>query len=178
MKFSTAATAAKRKAADALIIPCWKGGKLAVADKALAKAVEAPLKLGDFTGKASEVVVLYEGGERIFLVGLGEKKEFTAETLRRAYACVVGELPPNHDPFESDGVVGDFARKNFLFERKTAAYAPSGFHDLSKNKYKLRFIYFIMRTILRLVGPNRIYNFSRLLVYLSSYRQNRGLWKY
>ena len=103
--------------------------------------------------------------------------EYISPTLRRAYACVVKELPPNHDPFDSNGVVGNFARKNFLFERKIATYAPSGFRDLSKNKYKMRFIYFIMRMILRLVGPNRFYNFSRLLVYLSSYRQNHGLWK-
>ena len=38
MKFSTVATAAKRKAADALIIPCWKGGKLAVTDKEAPRA--------------------------------------------------------------------------------------------------------------------------------------------
>ena len=104
--------------------------------------------------------------------------EYISSILRRAYACVAEELPPNHDPFDSSGVVGDFARKNFLFGRGPAAYAPSGFQELAKNKYKMRFIYFAMRTILRVVGPNRFYNFSRLLVYLSSYRQNRGLWKY
>jgi hypothetical protein len=104
--------------------------------------------------------------------------EYISLTLRRAYACVSGELPPDHNPFDSNGVVGNFARKNFLFERNNAIYVSNSFRDLSKNKYKLRLIYFIMRVILRLVGPNRFYNFSRLLVYLSSYRQNRGLWKY
>ena len=104
--------------------------------------------------------------------------EYISPTLRRAYVCVSGEFPPNYNPFDSDGVVGNFARKNFLFERKTPAYKPASFRDLSENKRKLRYIYFMMRLILRLVGPNKFYNFSRLLVYLSSYRQNRGLWKY
>ena len=104
--------------------------------------------------------------------------EYISPTLRRAYACVSKEFPSNHDPFDSNGVVGHFARNNFLFEKKALVYKPAGFRDLSENKRKLRYIYFMMRMILRLVGPNRFYNFSRLLVYLSSYRQNRGLWKY
>jgi len=103
--------------------------------------------------------------------------EYISPALRRAYACISGELPKNHDPFDSKGVVGLFARKNFLFENEAKPYKTNGFGDLSENKTKLDVIYFVMRLILRLTGPNRFQNFSRLLVYLSSYRQNRGLWK-
>ena len=104
--------------------------------------------------------------------------EYISPTLRRAYACVLSELPPNHDPFDSRGVVGVFARGNFLFENDSTPYISDSYDDMPKHKYKFSAIYFIMRIILRLMGPNRFYNFSRLLVYLSSYRQNRGLWKF
>ncbi len=103
--------------------------------------------------------------------------EYVSPALRRAYACVSKELPAGHDPFDSNGVVGLFARKNFLFEKEPTPYKTSGFADISKHKSQLNIIYFVMRLILRLAGPNRFQNFSRLLVYLSSYRQNRGLWK-
>jgi len=103
--------------------------------------------------------------------------EYISPTLRRAYACVQAELPAGHDPFDSKGPVGNFARKNHLFESRPAAYAPGGFGDLPAHKGKFAAIYFMMRLILRVMGPNQFTNFSRLLVYLSSYRQNRGLWK-
>jgi hypothetical protein len=103
--------------------------------------------------------------------------EYISPTLRRAYACVLSELPPNHDPFDSKGVVGLFARRNYLFEKSSAPYVSNSFADMPKHKRKFTGIYFVMRMILRLIGPNKFYNLSRLLVYLSSYRQNRGLWK-
>lgn len=103
--------------------------------------------------------------------------EYISPVLRRAYSSVLPELPANHDPFDSNGVVAKFARKNYLFERKNDKYKVEGFASLSANRNKLNFIYFFMRSILRLVGPNRFFNLSRLMVYLSSYRQNRELWK-
>lgn len=104
--------------------------------------------------------------------------EYISPALRRAYACISRELPIKHDPFDSSGVVGLFAKKNYLFEKGATPYKPVGFAGISNNKLKFKLIYMVMRLILRLVGPNRFQNFSRLLVYLSSYRQNRGLWKY
>jgi hypothetical protein len=103
--------------------------------------------------------------------------EYISPTLRRAYACVLPRLPAGHDPFDSEGVVGDFARKNFLFEKKPGTYGAVGFRHMSQHRGKLRLIYMILRVILRVAGPNRFQNLSQLLVYLSSYRQNQGLWK-
>lgn len=103
--------------------------------------------------------------------------EYISPTLRRAYACVAEELPAGHDPFDSKGPVADFARKNFLFERRPQRYVPGGYGDMAAHKGKFAVIYFLMRLALRLLGPNQFANLSRLLVYLSSYRQNRGLWK-
>jgi len=105
--------------------------------------------------------------------------EYISPTLRRAYACILNELNDNHDPFDSQGVVGDFARKNYLFETKTKVEPKKtkSFQDIGVHKTKLKFIYFLMRMVLRVIGPNRFYDLSRLMVFLSSYRQNRGLWK-
>ena len=104
--------------------------------------------------------------------------QYISPALRRAYACILEELPRDHDPFDSIGAVGLFAKNNYLFEKTASPYKSSGFSDISNNKFQLNIIYFLMRILLRLVGPNKFHNFSRLLVYLSSYRQNRGLWKY
>ena len=103
--------------------------------------------------------------------------EYISPTLRRAYACVLPELPPDHDPFDSQGPVGRFARKNGLFERSQHSYSSLGFRHMPEHQGKLRLVYVLMRFVLRFLGPNRFQNLSRLLVFLSSYRQTRGLWK-
>lgn len=101
---------------------------------------------------------------------------YISPTLRRAYACVLPELPVNHDPFDASGIVGQFAKRNYLLSDEVP-YKTQGYADLSSSQLQLKIIYFFMRIILRVFGPNRFQNFARLLVYLSSYRQNRGLWK-
>jgi len=103
--------------------------------------------------------------------------EYISPTLRRAYACVLDELPIIHDPFDSQGIVGAFAKRNHLFERGNDLYVPRGYGDMASHGRKFAFVYACMRLVLRVIGPNRFSNFSRLLVFLSSYRQTRELWK-
>jgi hypothetical protein len=103
--------------------------------------------------------------------------DYISPTLRRAYACVAGELPPGHDPFDANGPVGKFAKKNYLLEKNKHPYAADSYGAMSNHKAKFVAINFLMRSLLRILGPNRFTNFSRLLVYLSSYRNNRDLWK-
>jgi len=61
-------------------------------DKRLGGAISRALKLGDFSGKAGESVLLYGNGqvpaERILLVGLGEKKKVDLDVVRRAATVV------------------------------------------------------------------------------------------
>jgi hypothetical protein len=103
--------------------------------------------------------------------------DYISPTLRRAYACVVDELPLEHDPFDSIGVVGKFAKRNNLIENNYIPYSPKSFVDIEINKRKFVVLNWFMKAALKILGPNRFTNFSRLLVYLSSYRQNRDLWK-
>jgi len=59
-------------------------------DQKLGGAIEQVLKLGDFKGKEGTSVVVYGnegiGAKRILLIGLGEKKKATLDTLRKAAA--------------------------------------------------------------------------------------------
>lgn len=102
--------------------------------------------------------------------------DYISPTLRRAYASVLSDLPCKHDPFDSNGVVADFAKKNFLVCDKSG-YQPSGFGDIESNKSKFYVVNKLMKLALYALGPNRFMNFSRLLVYLSSFRLNRDMWK-
>lgn len=103
--------------------------------------------------------------------------DYISPTLRRAYACVIDELPKNVDPFDSTGAVGFFAEKNHLISKTQKIYSPEGASNMNSHNNSFYFVNMAMRLILRILGPNKFANFSRLLVYLSSYRQNRGLWK-
>lgn len=102
--------------------------------------------------------------------------DYISPTLRRAYASVLNELPADHDPFDSNGPVAKFAKKNFLL-RKSLPYKSRGFSDLESNRSKLKVINSVMKIALYVVGPNRFMNLSTLLVFLSSFRLNRDIWK-
>lgn len=106
--------------------------------------------------------------------------EYISPTLRRAYACILNEIPIIHDPFDSNGLIGSFAKKNYLFEQNTKVESKKsiGFKNFETHKTKFKYIYKLMRLALRIWGPNKFHDLSRLMVYFSSYRQNRGLWKY
>jgi hypothetical protein len=102
---------------------------------------------------------------------------YISPSLRKAYAAVRDELPAGHDPFDSNGPVGAFARRNFLLSKHAAKYNYPRLSEAQKHQKALALIYWLMRVLLRAVGPNRFYDFSKLLVVLSIYRKNRGLWK-
>jgi hypothetical protein len=102
---------------------------------------------------------------------------YLSPTHRRAYACVLNELPPGHNPFDSTGVVGEFFRLNHLKGKASNVYKAEGYDTISNHQFKFKIIFWGMKFLLKTLGPNQFYNFSRLLVYLSSYRQLHGLWE-
>jgi leucyl aminopeptidase len=97
MLFTAASHLDKRKSADLLVVPFWKGKKHAEAAApvgGLAAALSAPVDCGDFSGKEGELLILYESRgkrpeKRLALLGLGEEREFSPDLLRRSYAEVV-----------------------------------------------------------------------------------------
>jgi hypothetical protein len=103
---------------------------------------------------------------------------YISPTLRRAYASVKSRLPTGADPFDAHGPVGSFARKNGLVSRNSQQrYRYPGLKEVQNNSKKLGAIYSVMRIILRIFGPNRFYDLSKLMVYLSIYRKNNGYWR-
>lgn len=92
MDFSTVANLDKRKPAEVLVLPFWKGKKQAESAATLGKLgslVNAPIAADDFKGREGEVLFLYgsdKTDKRIALIGLGEEDKVTMEKLRRSYA--------------------------------------------------------------------------------------------
>lgn len=103
---------------------------------------------------------------------------YISPTLRRAYTSIKNEMPKCDDPFDANGPVGSFARKNRLVTKSPQhLYKYPGLKEAQKNKNKLKLVYWAMRVFLRAVGPNRFYDLSKLMVYLSIYRKQNGYWR-
>ncbi len=94
MNFAIESNVDKRKSADLVVLPYWKGDKepfAAVDAGKLHQIAHSPIRQKDFTGKEGEVLMLYreEGPEhRVALLGLGDKEKITVEKLRRAYSAI------------------------------------------------------------------------------------------
>ncbi|MFC2053204.1 leucyl aminopeptidase [Chloroflexota bacterium] len=84
--------------ADTIILNLFEGvkepgGATGAVDKDLDGAITELIANGDFSGKASETVVVYPRGaitaRRVILVGLGKRDEFDLETVRKAAAFAI-----------------------------------------------------------------------------------------
>jgi len=103
---------------------------------------------------------------------------YISPTLRRAYASLKNAFATHADPFDSRGPVGDFARKNGLVAKfKQEKYRYPGLRDAQKHGKTMGFIYWMMRTFLHIFGPNRFYDLTKLMVYLSILRKKHEFWK-
>jgi hypothetical protein len=102
---------------------------------------------------------------------------YITPTLRRAYASVRQKFSTEADPFDANGPVAGFARRNGLIARNPKKrYSYPGLKEAQNNQRILGFIYGIMRIFLRLFGPHRFYDLSKLMVFLSIYRKNHKYW--
>jgi leucyl aminopeptidase len=86
----------KRKAADVLVVPFWKGKKQGEWVFPLSSTLTAlclvALESGDFKGKQGETLLLYakdQPEKRVALLGLGPREKVNVETLRRCYGSLV-----------------------------------------------------------------------------------------
>ena len=93
MNFTQANTIAKRKAADVLILPFFKGKNSA--EKAFEEKIEPffsiPVEAKDFLGNEGEILILYPSDQvekRCLLLGLGDPSKITVEKLRRSFSQV------------------------------------------------------------------------------------------
>ena len=127
----------------------------------------------------AEKLRLYDTGYSIVNYGFDYMDDGTyiSPTLRRAYVAMDEYFKDVSNPFSINPKIKKFISKNYLNEKNDLSYRTANTSDIEDHKIKFKFIYFMLRIILRIVGPNQFYNLSRLMVYLSSYRLNKGLWK-
>ena len=104
---------------------------------------------------------------------------YISPTLRRAYAAVFNQLPIHDDPFDSNSIIMSFAKKNFLISKNTTKYKTVKNTLGNKKNYNiiLRIINIPLKFILFILGPNKFFDFLKLLNLLSSARLNNNLFK-
>ncbi|WP_042279396.1 leucyl aminopeptidase [Candidatus Protochlamydia sp. R18] len=94
MEFALTLHIEKRKKADVLVLPFWKGTsqpEAAIALHPLKLSLDSVFNTGDFKGKEGETLFLYVEGlveMRVALLGLGEKNKVSTEALRKSYGCL------------------------------------------------------------------------------------------
>ena len=95
MQFTALEQLKNRKHADVLVLPFIQREKIgteAAAFTELTSCYSLPLTTKDFTAKEGEVLFLYcdqKQEKRIALIGLGDEKKISVETLRRAYGALL-----------------------------------------------------------------------------------------
>jgi len=118
MKINVRAGKIEKHKTDAAIILLFEDEKPGTAaervDKALGGMISRLVNKGDFTPKRGEVHLLYPEGrvsaERLLLVGMGKRSEFTTNCLRQAAgraACSLRSAGARDITFIIDGVVLD-----------------------------------------------------------------------
>ncbi len=88
MKVSAIKEYVKRRKSDCLIIPFFEKTEIA-SDNKIEKKWMGPIKTGDFSGKKDEISLIYLDGKRdkrVLLLGLGEKKKLSSESIRNSFA--------------------------------------------------------------------------------------------
>lgn len=98
MKVSLASLTKSAAKADLFIVGCFKGEKdlkaLKKIDPAFEKAAEAALAKKRFEGKTGESFSSYQAGYRqapeMLLLGLGERKDLNAASLRKSVGALIG----------------------------------------------------------------------------------------
>src|ERR1700686_3937314 len=95
MEFSYLHNIGKRKKADSLVLPFWKGKEgirpAAPFEKWNDSLLTTVLGTGDFKAKEGEVLYLYAEAaieKRIVLLGLGIEEKASAESFRRCYGSL------------------------------------------------------------------------------------------
>lgn len=102
---------------------------------------------------------------------------YISPTLRRAYVSMISDFSKIDNPFEINGQIGIFAKKNYLFEKKVLEYRAESFDSIKKYNLTFKMINKFLRILLFILGPVKFTNLSRLFIYLSSVRQIKGLWE-
>ena len=100
MKITVQQGEIQKQRSDALVVNLFAdaspSGATGAVDAAIDGQISTAIRLGDFSGKAGESLLLYPNGlapaQRLLVVGLGPRDAFDTETARRAAALAVNRL--------------------------------------------------------------------------------------
>jgi hypothetical protein len=95
---------------------------------------------------------------------------FITAAMRRFYAGLQDRFKDDINPFKENSAVRSFGEKKGLVSRKISPPKRQNFKSLSEYSSQLKIIYFILRILLKVLGPVRYFALMRLLPKLSSLR--------
>lgn len=128
---------------------------------------------------SNKYLARYQGYSRLkrqYAFDYDARGNYISPTFRRAYACMMNTFPDDISPFTSDAVYR-FARRNGLLERKNKPYKLLGFRSLKGNPISLRLFTSLLRLLLKIVGPNRFFDFCRLMINRTLLWKNKDMWR-
>jgi hypothetical protein len=134
------------------------------------------LVLTDLSAKYLAHYQLFSGLKRQYAFDYDTRGNYISPTLRRAYACMMNTFSEDVSPFTSDEIYR-FARRNGLFERKNKPYKLVGFRSLKGTPVSLRIFTALLFLLLQIVGPNRFFDFCRLMVNRTLLWKNNDMWR-
>ena len=101
---------------------------------------------------------------------------YITPALRRFYSTLKSSLFSNvTNPFASDGIVKKFAIQNKLISSTNTPHKRMIFKDVESQKSSIYIINRMLRLVLRLMGPEKYFNFMKYLAHISSLRNQSGI---
>lgn len=119
------------------------------------------------------------GGERysheIYSFDYFDDGLYVSRTLRRFYAALESKFPREENPFAHNSAVQRFAVSQGLVKKSLKIAVRPKFSQCSEYSKEINIISFVLRNILRLVGPNRYFYLMNYMAHISSIRNQCGL---
>jgi hypothetical protein len=143
----------------------------------------APNSREDFIAAAREYAAELHEKEKTYPTSHPYSFDFFSDgtpvpaALRRAYASFHSELADAVDPFDAGGKVHAFARRNGLLSRNAKPAKRRTFKDVGQGSLQVRVFDFLLRSALKLLGPDRYFDLMRYLAHISSIRNQTGVFK-
>lgn len=100
---------------------------------------------------------------------------YISPSLRRFYAALESRFPREEDPFCHGSAFQRFALAHGLAGNRYKACPRETFKEIGTHSTATRIISMGLRSTLRVVGPNRYFSLMKYLAYISSIRNQRGV---
>jgi hypothetical protein len=100
---------------------------------------------------------------------------YVSRTLRRFYAALESKFPREENPFAHKSAVQRFAASKGLVKKDLGVLVRPKFSQVGEYSRAINTISFLLRNVLRVIGPNRYFLLMNYMAYISSIRNQRDL---